>query len=166
MRSPLPLVALCTLLLAGCAMAPLISSPTPLPPSASASARPSPTSMSSGAEAEVWRLRDVRSGALDEAAVREAVGETTVTLEDSDTATGAAGCRTFEADYTLENLQTVDITRLDVDESACPTPQPALDDFVAFVTAEPVRAEFGAGLLTLSTRDGAYAMVFESEEAR
>jgi heat shock protein HslJ len=166
MRSPLPAIAFCCLLLAGCTMAPLVSTPTPLPlpPSEAASARPSPTAMSSGADPEVWRLRQVRSGALDAAAVREAMGETTVTLDDADTATGTAGCRTFEADYELENTQSISITALSVDESACPAPQPGLDDFVAFVTAAPVRAEFAPGLLTLSTRDGAYSMVFESVE--
>jgi hypothetical protein len=163
MRSRLPLIALSALLLAGCTMAPLISSPTPMPPSEASSARPAPTSMSSASGGEVWRLRDVRSGALDAAAVRTAIGDASITLEDTDTATGTAGCRSFEADYELENSQTVRVTELRVDESACPAPTPALPDFVSFVTAEPVRAELGPGLLTLSTRDGAYAMVFESE---
>jgi hypothetical protein len=163
MRTPLPFIALSALVLVGCTMAPLISSPTPLPPSESTSASPTPTGVDSiGGEA--WTLRDVKAGPLDAAAVRSTIGATSITLAGTDEVTGTAGCRTFEAEYELENAMELRVTDLRVDESGCPAPTPGLAEFETFVTGEPVRAEFAGGLLTLSTRGGAYAFAFEAQD--
>jgi hypothetical protein len=164
MRAPLPFIALSALVLVGCTMAPLISSPTPLPPSASASAVPTPTGVDSVSGDETWTLRDVKAGPLDAAAVRSTIGTTSITMADSDTVTGTTGCRTFEADYELENAMELRVTDLRVDESGCPAPTPGLADFESFVTSEPVRAEFAGGVLTLSSRGGSYSLAFESED--
>lgn len=162
MRVRLPVITLATLLLAGCTMAPLISSPTPLPPGEPSGEAPSPTSMSSMVGDEVWTLRDVKAGALDAGAVRAAIGDASITLADADTATGTAGCRTFEATYELVNSRTLRVTGLTVDESRCTAATPRLDQFVDFVTSAPISAQLSGDLLTLSSHEGAYAMVFES----
>jgi hypothetical protein len=163
MRAALPFIALSALVLVGCTMAPLISSPTPLPPSESASASPTPTGVDS-VGGEAWALRDVKAGPLDAAAVRSTIGATSITMAGTDAVTGTAGCRTFEADYELENAMELRVTSLHVDESGCAAPTPGLADFEAFVTSEPVRAEFAGGTLTLSTRGGAYALAFEAQD--
>jgi hypothetical protein len=165
MRAPLPFIALSALVLVGCTMAPLISSPTPLPPSEARSASPEPTSVDSIGTGEVWTLRDVKAGPLDHAAIRSTIGPATVSLVDTDTATGTAGCRTFTADFDFETAMEVRITELTVDESGCAAPTPGLADFESFVTDKPISAQLAAGLLTLSMHDGTYAFVFENKGA-
>jgi heat shock protein HslJ len=134
------------------------------PPSAKSTAAASAPSVAPLPAETEWRLEGVKAGMLDDAVVRDELGETTLELSGAREARGTAGCRTFEADYEIVDDDLVQVTRLDVDESGCAASYPAIGSFTSFVTMQRLRATLDGDVLSLATLDGAYALVFGAVE--
>jgi hypothetical protein len=156
------------LALTGCSPEPGSSAAPPAAATATATPTPTvaPVSEALAPEGSTFTLADVVAGPFNADTVQQAFGETAVEFSAPGEAAGSAGCRTFTATYAHDAAEdTVRITDLVVDDSACPAGSPALDDIVGFIeqqtfTADATAEADSVTTLTLTTLDGLYALAF------